>query len=128
MLVNYTLDPSLTKKNVGHCGISQILQPGDVVIADNGFLISDLMPPVTPLNIPLFLVSPQFTQNEVLKTKIIARARIHVERSTVRLNNFKISTHILKTFYTKSTLLFQLCAALVNFQYPVINYILTNAT
>lgn len=108
------------KKIVGHCRILQILQPGDLVLADKGFWISDLMPPGTSLNISPFLVSPQFTPNEVLKTKSIARARIHVERVIVRLKKFKILTYILKTFYAKSSLVFQLYAALMNFQNPVI--------
>ncbi|XP_008184786.1 uncharacterized protein LOC103309892 [Acyrthosiphon pisum] len=56
------------KKIVGHCGVLNILEPGDLVLADKGFLISDLMPPETSLNIPPFLMSPQFTPSEVLKT------------------------------------------------------------
>jgi len=108
------------KKIVGHCGVLNILHPGDLVLADKGFLISDLMPPETFLNIPPFLMSPQFTPSEVLKTKSIARARIHVERVMVRLKKFKILTHIPKALYTKSSLVFQLCAALVNFQNPLI--------
>jgi hypothetical protein len=73
------------------------------------------MPPETSLNIPPFLMSPQFTPSEVLKTKSIAIARIHVERVMVRLKKFKILTRIPKALYTKSSLVFQLCAALVNF-------------
>ncbi|MDD0148675.1 transposase family protein, partial [Shigella flexneri] len=72
------------------------------------------------LNIPPFLMTPQFTPSEVMKTKSIARARIHVERVMVRLKKFKILSHIPKALYTKSTLVFQLCATLVNFQNPVI--------
>ncbi|KAF0754750.1 THAP-type domain-containing protein [Aphis craccivora] len=99
MPVNCIWDPLLVKKIVGHCGVLNILQPGDLVLADKGFLISDLMPPETSLNIPPFLMSPQFTPSEVLKTKSIARARIHVERVMVRLKKFKILTYKLIKIY-----------------------------
>ncbi|XP_060875284.1 uncharacterized protein LOC132948692 [Metopolophium dirhodum] len=68
------------KKIVSHCGVLEILQPGDLVLADKGFLISDILPHGTSLNIPPFLMTPQFTPSEVIRTKNIARARIHVER------------------------------------------------
>jgi len=43
------------RKIVGHCGILNVLQSSDLVLADKGFSISDLMPPETFLNIPPFL-------------------------------------------------------------------------
>jgi len=75
----------------------EILQPGDLVLANKGFLISDILPPGTSLKIPPFLMTPKFTPSEVIRTKNIARARIHVERVMVRLKNFKILAHIPNT-------------------------------
>ncbi|KAF0756188.1 DDE Tnp4 domain-containing protein, partial [Aphis craccivora] len=55
-----------------------------MVLADKGFLISEIMLFETSLNISPFLMSPQFTPSKVLKTKSIARARIYVERVMIR--------------------------------------------
>jgi len=108
------------KKIVSHCGILSLLEPGDLILADKGFLISDILPDGVSLNIPPFLTSSQFTPSEVEKTKSIARARIHVERAISRLKGFKILSHIPKSLFKKSSLVFQLCASLVNFQNPLI--------
>jgi len=108
------------KKIVNHCGVLEILQPDDLVLADKGFLISYILPPGTSLNIPPFLITPQFTPSVVIRTKNIARARIHVERVMVRLTNFKMLAYIPNTLYTRSSFVFQLCAALVNFQNPIL--------
>ncbi|XP_015374947.1 PREDICTED: uncharacterized protein LOC107169654 [Diuraphis noxia] len=108
------------KKIVSHCGILSLLEPGDLILADKGFLISDLIPNGASLNIPPFLTSSQFTPSEVERTKTIARARIHVERAISRIKGFKILSHIPKSLYKKSSIVFQLCASLVNFQNPLI--------
>ncbi|VDO16195.1 unnamed protein product [Brugia timori] len=70
------------------------LKPGDLILADKGFLISELLPTGVSLNIPPFKVREQFTIAEILETNRIARARIHVERA--------------------------LCATLVNLQTPIL--------
>jgi len=108
------------KKIVSHCGILSLLEPGDLILADKGFLISDILPEGVFLNIHPFLTSPQFTPSEVEKTKSIARARIYVERAISRLKGFKILNHIPKSLFKKSSIVFQLCASLVNFQNPPI--------
>jgi len=40
------------KKIVADCGVLNIFQPGDLILADKGFLISDLLPSGVNLNIP----------------------------------------------------------------------------
>lgn len=94
------------KKIVNHCGVLEILQPDDLVLADKGFLISYILPPGTSLNIPPFLITPQFTPSVVIRTKNIARARIHVERVMVRLTNFKMLAYIPNTLYTRYQVFF----------------------
>eukprot|EP00064_Thunnus_orientalis_P006289 superscaffoldBa00000650_g6305 len=47
------------------CGLLQHLQPGDMVMADKGFTIRDILPEGVLLNILSFLVNGQFTQEEV---------------------------------------------------------------
>lgn len=43
------------KKIVNHCGFLSLLEPGDLILADKGFLISDVLPDGVSLNIPPFL-------------------------------------------------------------------------
>ena len=53
-------------------------------------------------------------------TKSIARCRIHVERANTRLKDFKILGFVppyLRFYIDK---VFQLCAAIVNLQFPLI--------
>ena len=81
------------------------LVAGDMVLADKGFLIQDILPNDVSLNIPPFLNNGVFTESEAKKTKSIARARIHVERANARLKDFKILTFIpwnFRDFFTCS--------------------------
>lgn len=61
---------------------------GDMILADKGFLIQDIVPRVC-VNIPPFLNNGTFTESEVKKTKAIAKAWIHVERANARLKDFQ---------------------------------------
>ncbi|KAL4009131.1 hypothetical protein ACER0C_002983 [Sarotherodon galilaeus] len=76
------------------CGVLQHLQPGDMVIADKGFTIRDILPEGVSLNILSFLTNGQFTQEEVNNNRKTSCARIHVERSIQRLKLFSILHHI----------------------------------
>lgn len=108
------------KKITAHCGITQQLVTGDLVLADKGFLISDLLPQGVSLNIPPFLCTAQFTAEEVIKTRTIAKARIHVERAINRMKIYTILNRIPATLLPHASIVFQVCAALTNFQYPLI--------
>ena len=72
-----------------HCGILNKLTPGDVVLADRGFDISDSVGLMqATLHIPTFTKGKgQLSALEVHKTRKIANVRIYVERviGTVRL-------------------------------------------
>ena len=110
------------KMIVEKSGICNLLKPGDLIIADKGFLIRDILPKGVLLNLPPFLMNPQFTEQETRYTTQIARARIHVERAIGRIKNFQIFNndiaHNFRPFLSK---IFQVCILLVNFQTPVIN-------
>lgn len=108
------------KQIVKHCGIVNILKPRDLILADKGFLLQDVLPQGVSINIPPFLVNPQFTPAEIQKTKNIARARIHVERAIQRMKNYGISNFIPKSLYKYSSKVFQLCGALCNLQNPLL--------
>lgn len=65
-----------------HCGILDKLTPGDVVLADRGFDISDSVGTMqAQLHIPAFTKGKnQLSALEVHETRTIANVRIHVER------------------------------------------------
>lgn len=74
------------------CGVLQQLEAGDMVMADKGFTIRDILPAGVSLNIPTFL--GQFTMEVVNHNRLIASARVHVERSIQRLKTFHILSFI----------------------------------
>ena len=45
------------KQIVRHCGILNLMKPGDLIIADKGFLIQSILPPNVYLNLPPFLTN-----------------------------------------------------------------------
>ena len=108
------------KAIVQQSGLLNHLVAGDMVLADKGFLIQDILPNDVSLNILPFLNNGVFTESEVKKTKSIARARIHVEKANARLKDFKILTFIPYYLRCYADAIFQLCGALVNLQFPLI--------
>ena len=78
------------KPIVKQSGLLNHLTAEDLVLADTGFLIQDLVPNGVSVNIPPFLNNGTFTESETRTTKAIAKCRIHVERANARLKDFKI--------------------------------------
>jgi len=80
------------KKLIQKSGLLEKLEIGDEIMADKGFDIQDLLVPLgVRLNIPPFLSSDtQFSCEDVVKTKKIAKLRIHVERAILRFKEFRI--------------------------------------
>ena len=79
------------KAIVQESGLLNHLTPGDMILADKGFLIQDIVPRGVCVNIPPFLNNGTFTESEA---KAIARCRIHVERANARLKDFRILSFI----------------------------------
>ena len=52
------------KQIVRHCGILNLMKPGDLIIADKGFLIRSILPPNVYLNLSPFLTNSQFTKSQ----------------------------------------------------------------
>ena len=77
---------------VSESGFLEYLNPHDMVLADRGFDIEDkVVEKGATLNIPPFLKGKQkFTHSESMKTKVIARARIHVQRFNQRFKRYRI--------------------------------------
>ena len=104
-------------------GFLDKINPGDLILADRGFTIEDLLlARQASLNIPPFLGKrTKFTVQEELKTRRIAKARIHVERVIERVKKFKLlSGNIpLSLSPLMDQLVFVACC-LVNFQEPLV--------
>ena len=100
--------------------ILECLVPGDSIMADKGFLIADILPDGVALNIPPIKDTPQFTEEQVEEGKKVARARIHVERAINRIKRFQILHYIPQFLGKYASEVFQVCAALVNFQYGLL--------
>lgn len=73
-----------------------LLESGDIILADKGFTIGDLLPGHIGLNMPPFITSnAQMTQKEFFKTQQIAAPRIVVEMKMEQIKNFKIVQNVL---------------------------------
>ncbi|KAJ8930652.1 hypothetical protein NQ314_016567 [Rhamnusium bicolor] len=108
------------KKIVQHCKTLEQMETGDLILADKGFLLKDILPPGVNLNIPPFLVTSQFTPEQVYRTETIARARIHVERAIRRMKCYKILDFIPYSLQSHASCVVQVIGALTNLQPPLI--------
>ena len=100
-------------------GLMKHLQPHDVVLADRGFTVRELLNPLqVGLKIPSFLKGRKsLSAAEELETRRIAKARIHVERFNERLKQFKIvGRKIPLSIAPLATQMVVVAAFLVNFQ------------
>ena len=113
-------DKQLTSK----CGILELCEEGDSIMADKGFLISDL---ITHRGIKLVMPpfksrDRQFTRREVEETRRIANLRIHVERAMERVKNFRIIQGVMPiTLARKASKTWKLCCGLSNLQPPLVH-------
>ena len=103
-------------------GFLEYLNPNDLVLADRGFIIEDLLAERgAKLNIPPFLRKrSSFSLGENMNSKMIARARIHVERFNQRLKRFKYLQGVIPQ--SKIEFLSQavyVCCCLTNFDQPL---------
>ncbi|KAK0149204.1 hypothetical protein N1851_010268 [Merluccius polli] len=114
------------KAIVTKSGILEVFRSGDLILADKGFLIRDIVPEGVSVNIPPFLNHGRLTKSEVKLTKDIARTRIHVERANARLKEFKILRFIPHTLRSNADIVVQLCCALVNLQNPLSKEVAVN--
>ena len=111
------------KKITQECGLLDLLEQNDAIMADKGFTISDL---TTPKGIALIIPpfkqkGKQFTPREVELTKDIARLRIHVERQMERIKNFRIlQGNIPISQGRKISKLFKICTYLTNLWPPLV--------
>ena len=111
-------DKELTRR----CGLLQLLQSGDSIMADRGFDIEENLASLgVKLNIPPFLKGrQQLSHRELVETRRIASLRIHVERSMEQIKNFHIYDRpLLSSFQDTANQIFFICAILTNFYPPL---------
>ena len=97
------------KKLTSRCGLLDLLEDGDSVMADKGFNMADLLNARSvTLNIPPKLVDPsgQFSEVDHVKTRRIVSVRIHVERAIGRVKNFKILKSIPNSMHNMANQIF----------------------
>lgn len=102
-------------------GILPLLESGDEVMADKGFIIEDLLSGVgAKLIIPPFKRSAQFTREDTEKTQAIARLRIVVERVIGRIKSNHIwDSPVPLTLMGTVSQIWHNCCVMVNFQGPL---------
>ena len=124
VFVSPTYEGSISdKKLVEQSGLLDKLEVGDEIMADKGLDIQDLLAPLgMKLNIPPFLSSnSQFSSEDVMCTKKIAKLRIHVERAIGRIKEFRILRYpICATMWDSINEIIYVCAMLCNFSPPLV--------
>ena len=82
------------KAIVQQSGLLNHLTAEDLVPADKGCLIEDLVPNGISVNIPPFLNNETFSKSEASGTKAIVKCSIHVKRANARLKDMKLYSFI----------------------------------
>ena len=112
------------KEIVVKSGLLHVLQPGDEIMADKGFLIKDELISVgATLVLPSFLKArKQFTKEEAEHNKRVACLRVHVERCMERIKNWHIlDRRIPITLAPISSDIIIVLSAFTNFLPPLIS-------
>ena len=79
------------KRLVAESRFLKLLEAGDEIMADRGFLIEDILPSDITLNVSLLLNDTgQLTDDEQTKTRRIASVCIHVERAIECIKNCQV--------------------------------------
>jgi hypothetical protein len=103
-------------------GFIDYIDKGDMILADRGFQIEDLLDhKQAKLNIPPFLRGkPCFSLNETQKGKVIARARIHIERFNQRFKRYHfVSGRVYQKHVPLLSQAVYVCCCLANFTTPL---------
>ena len=106
------------------CGILDLLEPGDLVMADKGFPLIER----DVMNKNSFLVMPpkhtqkrQFSEKENKETYAIASVRIHVERAIARMKRFGVLKFMENSLLKHANKILITISYLCNNMEPLIN-------
>ena len=110
-------DNEITRKSQ----LVKLLQPGDAVMADKGFLIQNMLDEVgATLIIPPLKKTAQLSREDTEKTQAIARLRILVERAIRRVKEYHIWDRVVPLTMTGSVnQLWTVCCILSNYMGPL---------
>lgn len=115
-----TTDAQITTQS----GLINLLEPGDMVLADKGFPDIKSVIDSTGNNIllvmPPFLEQRGFTAEEVQQTRDIASVRIHIERIMQRIRVYKIVDYFTHDLAPYCDEILFMCCVLVNLQPPIL--------
>ena len=99
------------------CGLLELLEPGDEVMADRGFLIENELRNIdVKLTIPPFMRGKsQLSPHEEEVTRNIANLRVHVERIIREVKEFKILSYVFPgSMHDKMNDYWKICNHMVN--------------
>ncbi len=106
-------DTFITKNS----GLVDHLIPGDQILADRGFTITDVLPPGVTLALPAFTRGcKELSEHQVTGTRRLANVRIHVERAIRRLKCFKLLSNVIPGSIKHVDDIVSICAGLCNLQ------------
>ena len=100
-----------------------ICEEGDAIMADKGFLISDLCTPrgVSLIIPPFNKQKKRFLPHEVEATKTIANLSIHAEREIERIKNFRVLTGVVPiSIASQASKIWKICVRLTNLSAPLV--------
>uniref|UniRef100_A0A6P7GDH0 Uncharacterized protein LOC114336093 n=1 Tax=Diabrotica virgifera virgifera TaxID=50390 RepID=A0A6P7GDH0_DIAVI len=87
------------RKITAECGILELIQEGEFVLADRGFDISDLLEEKgVHLNIPPFKKGAQLSEEDIIKTRAIAN-HMEIRFSTKHLLTYRLNQDVLENLF-----------------------------
>ena len=100
-----------------------LLEPGDQILADKGFLQIKTLLDEKGQNIllvmPPFMLNGEFTEQQIDETYKIAKVRIHIERIMQRIRSFEIVNKFSIDMLPHIDNVIFMCCVLVNLQSPI---------
>lgn len=110
------------KQIVRQSGFLDFIEPGDIVMADKGFNIRDLLAMKRAnLIAPPIMSSINISSHASTATRRVATSRVHVERIIRKLKCFSVLHGVIPlTFKAYVTSILKVCAAIVNLQPSII--------
>ena len=91
------------KEIVKQSGLVNLLEEGDAVMADKGFLIRDILAfKKVKLVSPTYCRGPRLTAKGTTHTRRVASLRTHVERNILKLKQFRILSGVILGFHVTS--------------------------
>ena len=117
------------KAIVCDCGLLQLLEKGDAIMADRGFDIAEDCAKVgVTVHMPSFMEGkPQLLPRDVVRAKNIAKLRVHVERVIRCVKVFRILANVFPLAMAFSLEhIWQVCCYLTNFLPPVVGFLESN--